>query len=602
MKRDGEGFVLYSMDDGASSQYSAPSSYSQSRPSQSSSGYQFGRHGHLPPPHTGAIRTNFTSQANRGSLPDRRGSSHTPEDMDFHHMSTPPASSFDGMAPRPFVPGFVAHEPQGVASNVHMWGILVGVILGCTVGALTHYYEVSATVSQWISFPGNLFVRAVQCVVIPLVFVNVISSVGDIVNMSLGKRVGLRLFFLTILTLLVAIGEGIATGFFARAILDEKEARMSNKEAVFGIQCSNGMYMQEVSNGLVACSAAELTSKAQFFVEDVNNALVRNVAVTSGSGSMSDNILEVLQIIVPENLMAAFVSNTLLSIVVFAIPCGVAVARSFHGPIQLNPVLEFVREINDSLITMVNWVMRFTPVAVLSLLGGSFGSPVPALGFKATFTLFGNLIAFTSLAVFVHVMVVMPLLFKIFARTNPYSYMRHLAPACVYALGSSSSMATLPVATRCIELSRSVSNHVMHFVMGVGTALNKTGSAIYLAFHFFFLVDTAGLREEVGGVEFSMLVLAVFIGTLAAPPMPGGSLAIVTTVWHIIMPHDDVPVLIVALTVMDAALDRVVTVCNVYTNAMICRIIEEQVADVFVHDQPPVELQQPQYPRPIALH
>ncbi|KAJ0390248.1 hypothetical protein ATCC90586_010900 [Pythium insidiosum] len=269
--------------------------------------------------------------------------------------------------------------------------------------------------------------------------------------------------------------------------------------------------------------------------------------------------------------------NTLLSIVAFALPCGVTLAKSFHGPIQLNPLLEFLREVNDSLLLMVHWVIRFTPIAVFSLLAGSFGEKLDDIMAVPPLHLALKLIALFAGVVVVHMLVVVPILFTIFTQSNPYSFMRHLVPAYIYSTGCASSFATLPVSIRCIEMTRQISTSLMHFVMSIGGSLNMNGSGIYLPMMVFFLADVAGLREKLDAVKLVTLVMASFLGSLATSPIPGGSVVMLKTVWRMVFPNEDIPEIYSFLVAIDVVMDRLVTLCNVNGDIMVTRMVESQV-------------------------
>lgn len=595
----GNGFVLYNlnMDDGNSSQSSAPSAPSP---------YSLGPAQRLPPrtnfraappPHTAVLRTNFTTGANgnqaptnnggRGSLGARNDPSASP-DAGFQDIHTPHP------APTPFAQATPIPEPHvPTASTISMLAILVCIVLGLTIGWLLNHYEVDSSVTNWVRTPGDLYVRAVQCIVVPLVFVNLAVAVADLVHIGKANAISARVALFFVATTLIGVLEGIGMGFLARVVYDKQVSNEdSNRAAQFGIQCSNGNYLEMLASGLVTCTAKALNETSKFLVEDVNHAFVPTTADSASATSLSLNLIAIFELMVPANIMAALVNNTLLSIVAFAIPTGVMLTKSFHGPIQLNPLLEFLREVNDSLLVMANWVLRFTPVAVLSLLAGSFGTSLASVVTESPVVLTLSVSGLFIAAVLVHVLIVMPVIFTLTTRSNPFAYMRHLLPAYVYAVGCASSAATLPTSMHCIEQSREVVSSVMYFVMSIGASLNKNGTAIYLPMMVFYLVDGSGLDFEFDAVRLCVLALASFLGALAAAPVPGGSLVLLTTVWKITFPTHEMPQLYALLVAADVVLDRLITFCNVHGDTMVTRIISAQMGPRLMgeimrnHEQP----------------
>lgn len=584
MQKEGSGFVLYnhSMDDGNSSQSSGLSSLGPP-----GSGTRLAPRNNFrappPPPHTAVLRTNFTTNAGgnaRGSIGAQNDFAASP-DTGFQDARTPHMTVVNGGgggATQQFLDAVAPEQQKATSSVISTVAILVCIVLGLVVGTVLNHYNVDVAITDWIKTPGDLYIRAIQCIVVPLVFVNLAVSVADLIHIGKGQAIGIRVALFFLGTTLIGIGEGIGMGFVSRGIYDQSSAtEKKSTEAVFGIQCNNGNYLEMLSSGLVTCTAAAMNATSKFVVDDINGAFARTTVSLDSSASVSDNLIEILHMIVPANIMEAFVQNTLLSIVAFAIPCGITLAKSFHGPIQLNPLLEFLREVNESLVVMTNWVIRFTPYAVFSLLAGSFGADLTSVVKMSPIVMTLSVSGLFIAAVLVHVLVVMPVLFVLFTHSNPFAYMRYVLPAYVYAIGCSSSVASLPVTMRCIEQSREVSNSVMYFVMSIGASLNMNGTAIYLPMMMFFLVDGSGLNSEFGSFQIGVLVLASFLGSLAAAPVPAGSLVMLTTVWKITMPGRDLPALYSLLVAADVVLDRVVTFCNINGDAMVCRIINEQV-------------------------
>jgi len=307
---------------------------------------------------------------------------------------------------------------------------------------------------------------------------------------------------------------------------------------------------------------------------------VRNEALTGTNTTLSDNVLAIIDQVVPENIMAAFISNTLLSIAAFSLPLGVTLAYSFHGPTNLNPLLEFFREVNETLVHMAHWVLRFTPFAVLSLLAGSLATSLDDSVADHPLRLVLHVVLTLAVSVAVHMLVVVPVAFVVFTRRNPFRFMRQMLPAYVYSLGCSSSMATMPLSLQCLETSREVPSPVMHFVLSVGTSLHMPGTAIYLAVLVHFMADVAGVEDSQSATSILVTFLGVFLCTLTAPPVPSGALTVVTAAWNIVFPEYAIPDNLYALVVAsDVFLDRFVTLCNVNAQAMLCRVLADQVDD-----------------------
>lgn len=599
-----DGFVLYNMnivDDGVSSgQFSAPSMLSPlsgfSSGASSSVLVREGRTGpRMPqPPQTATLRTNFTSAANptansnQASQPRRpvpvdgqpRNDFTVSPDAGFRDMNTP-----QGFQPvehegdvRPFQDFMGLQEKIDKPSWLTMVAIFAAIVVGLVVGTVIQYYNIDTTAAQWLMTPGNLYLRAVQCIVIPYVFVNMVVSTADLVHMRLGYRLGIRVLGIYSLVVLLALAQGLGMGYLMRVIFNHNGDFVTDatSDTVFGIQCANDLYMEVQTNGSVTCSAASVLSTSEFIVDDINSSLERNS--DTSSSTLTDNLIAVIETIVPTNIMSAFVNVTLLSVVAFALPVGAMLAKSFHGPVQMNPLLEFLREVNETLVHMLQWVIKFTPYAVLSLTVGSFATNVDDSFMPHPLPFIYKMTGTFAVGVLVHMLIIMPLLFFIFTGTSPFRFMGHLLPAYVTALGCSSSMATLPMSLRCIEESRSVSNSVMYFAMATATNLNMAGTALYLPMIVYTMTDTVGQAASFSGVDYLILFVGALLGTISTAPIPGGAYAVVATVWGILLPQLSIPSGVTALLLgADVMLDRLVTVCNVNSAALTTRIIGDQI-------------------------
>ncbi|CAH0477660.1 unnamed protein product [Peronospora belbahrii] len=543
------------------------------------------------PPNTDTMHSNFTVTSTDPNETDnttrnRLNPSVIPNDTDespdaaFRHFRTP-ANDPD----MPFSDLIIKTSPlsggtNDRASKRHMFLILLALFIGTIGGGVLKYLHIDTIIAQWIMIPGNLYVRAIQCVVIPMVFVNLVIATADLTNKSLGERLSVRLLFIVIVSMTIAIMLGLATGSIFHLVFTmyQKEDFILNTDAIFGIQCGNGKYLETREDGLVTCSATEITSTSEFALDDINSALARNEALTGTNTTLSDNVLSIINQVVPANIMAAFVSNTLLSIVAFSLPLGVTLARSFHGPANLNPLLEFFREVNETLVHMAHYILRFTPFAVLSLLAGSLATSLEDSVADHPLTLVMLLVAALGVSVLVHMLVVVPILFVLITRQNPFRFMRQMLPAYVYSLGCSSSMATMPLSLQCIETSDEVSSPVMHFVLSVGTSLHMPGTAIYLAVLVHFMADVAGIVHAQSLSTMLVTFLGVFLCTATAPPIPSGALTVLTAAWNIVFPEYAIPDSLFTLVVAsDVFLDRFVTLCNVNAQAILCRVLADQV-------------------------
>ncbi|KAH9121136.1 hypothetical protein AeMF1_007018, partial [Aphanomyces euteiches] len=210
---------------------------------------------------------------------------------------------------------------------------------------------------------------------------------------------------------------------------------------------------------------------------------------------------------------------------------------------------------------LLHKLLMITPVAVVFLMASAIGS----MGSENVGEVMSN-IGFFFLAfmtgVLVHSFLVLPLVLYLWTRANPYAYIKHLFPAYVFAYGCSSSMGTLPVAMACIQNAH-VSRALIHMTMPYGTATNLNACGIYFPLALVFMANMSGLGDE--------LTLLV----------PHASLVYCLTLWSTCFPKIPLPASFAYLAAADFIIGRIRPMVNVNGNAIVTRILAEQVDEAF---------------------
>lgn len=132
------------------------------------------------------------------------------------------------------------------------------------------------------------------------------------------------------------------------------------------------------------------------------------------------------------------------------------------------------------------FLFRLSPIGVLFLVAAkitemqSLDEVVAQLGMYFLTVLFG---------LFIHGFIVLPLLYFLITKKNPYIYISNMAQALVTAFGTSSSSATLPIAINCLEERNNVDPRITRFVLPIGATINMDGTALYEAVAAIFIAQ-----------------------------------------------------------------------------------------------------------------
>ncbi|OQR99705.1 dicarboxylate/amino acid:cation (Na or H) symporter (DAACS) family protein [Achlya hypogyna] len=528
--------------------------------------------------------TNLCTPASTSSLSGR--SDVDPAQFD-HLINVTPSAAQDTpllepkYAPLPETPAvpasYASHE---TATLLNSCAVIVGAVLGIGLGLLLSKLHVSGDVEEWLALPGTLFVRALRCLIVPLVFCTLLVSVAEIVLLNKASILTWRTAALFYTTSLLSTLQGMAAALvYKRLLRGPSEAAATNTTTttaslVVGLQCAGGGFMAMLPNGSIACTAVNATGAALFSVNDIHQVL--STATTYKQLSLTEQVIGIINVVVPENIFAALAKGSLLSTITFALMLGVAIAKA-APPSGENDLLVLFRHCRRALLVLIHAVLWLTPVAVCSLLATSIVSysaehpEVVAHG--------GLLVLCFVVGLAAHVLVVLPTFLYLVTRENPYKYLRQLLPAYVFAFGCASSMATLPVSVTVVHQTRQVSRRLAQVLMCLGTPVNLNTPGMYYPLVTVFLANAAGATDQLGAPELVVLFFVSFLGCVGTAPVPNAGLVMQMTVWKTVLPNVPLPSAFVYLVAIDVLIDRIGTAANVHGNMVATRAAAEYADD-----------------------
>ena len=321
------------------------------------------------------------------------------------------------------------------------WHIFFGIILGIAVGIFLHSHEYPL-VSTILTFIGQVFIRLIQMVVIPLVVSAIvigITSIGD--NKQLGKF-GTKMitYYGIITTAAVAIGAVLALIF---------------------------------KPGLGA--AHYITQNAASEVQ---------ASVASAVAQQQGNILNIFLGFIPNNPMHSFASGDMVPIIVFVLLFAIALAKV--GDVN-RPIVSFFESVFAATMKITDWIMYFAAPGVFALTASAVSSFGIDIFNSISKYLFVLLVGFM-----LQLCVVYPLFLRFFSKVNIVMLYSAIAEAMMVAFGTASSSATLPLTIACCE-KRGISHKISSFVLPLGATLNMDGTALLQTVAVIFLAQAYGV-------------------------------------------------------------------------------------------------------------
>lgn len=322
------------------------------------------------------------------------------------------------------------------------WHIFFGLVAGIVVGIFLHSHD-NVLVTKLLIFIGQVFIRLIQMVVIPLVISAIIigiTSIGD--NKQLGKYGTKMIIYYGIITIAaVSIG-----AFLALAIKPGiGAAHYINTESAVAIQ----------------------------------NQVATSIEEQKG------NVLNIFLNLIPKNPLESVAKGDMISIIVFALIFAVALAKV--GEIN-RPVVSFFESIFAATMKVTDWIMYFAAPGVFALTAtavSSFGVDI--------FHSISKYLLVLGIGFAIQFFIVYPLFLKIFSKVPVMMLYAAIAEAMMVAFGTASSSATLPLTIACCE-KRGISHKVSSFVLPLGATLNMDGTALLQTVAVIFLAQAYGVH------------------------------------------------------------------------------------------------------------
>lgn len=401
-------------------------------------------------------------------------------------------------------------------------------IAGIATGMLFISFGQGEVVQLWIKPWGNIFIRMLQLIAVPLVLVSLIKGVTGIEDIRRFSQIGLKALLIYMSTTVCAILVGLAL------VLSVKPG-----------------------NFVDAAVASQMKESYQHVVNEKMSA----AESTSEQGPLS-----FLNDIVPDNLFAASSNNSkMLQVIFFAIFFGIA-AISLPKE-KTKAVLKVVDSLYDIILKMVDYIIRFAPYGVFALMAALVADNSSNLSIFAALGMYTlTVIAGLLLLIFVFY----PLLIHLFTRIQTKHFIRSMYPVQLLAFTTSSSAATLPLNMETTERDLGVSKEITSFVLPVGTTINMDGTSCYQAIAVVFIAQV--MHIHLGWSELIAIVLLTTISSIGTPAIPGGSYVILTMVLSSVgIPADGLALILG----VDRPLDMLRTSVNVTGDATVASIIDK---------------------------
>jgi DAACS family dicarboxylate/amino acid:cation (Na+ or H+) symporter len=358
-------------------------------------------------------------------------------------------------------------------------GAVIGIIANQTLGG-THEWVVG--INTYLAGPiGQIFLRMLFMIVIPLVFASISLGVAGLGDLRRVGRVGTKAIAYFMLSTALAATLGLIAVSIVRPGSSLDPATRENLMQTYATDASGRM---------------QIAAQQDFGINTVVNIVTRNPVKSA-------------------------VDLDLLGIIFFAIVFGAALTQLPAE--KAKPMLGFLEALNDIVIKVVGFAMKLAPYGVAGLIFGV----TSRFGFHLLKPLAAYILVVLG-SLLVHVLVNISAILRFLVGIRPGLFFSRIRSALVTAFSTSSSSGTLPTALATAEQNLGIPSQVAGFVLPLGSTMCMNGTALFEGITVIFLAQVFGIALSLGQMV-AVMVMAV-LTAVGAAGVPGGSIPLLVGV------------------------------------------------------------------------
>lgn len=409
--------------------------------------------------------------------------------------------------------------------------LLIALVAGVLFGVIAHPFADEPTISflanHLISPIGQIFLRLIFMVVVPLIFSALVLGVFE-----LWQHHGLgRVIRKTMLYTLIASTTSVLIGISLVNLLEP------------GVGVASKMQLSQQSSSL----AESVTSIQQ-------------------NAQSAKPFSQVLVELIPKNPFESAVkamSGEILSLMFFALIFGVALSMIVRESDGKNPLIALLEQIYAVCMKIIDFAMQLAPFGVFAL--------VFTTVLKAGYSILVSLMFYVLVVVIgllIQQFLVYGALLKVVAKRSPLKFFKDCREVYLYAFSTASSNATLPTSLEVAEKKLMLPKRISRFVLTVGATANQNGTALFEGVTVLFLAQVYGINLSM--VQQVQVVLMSILAGVGTAGVPGGSLPLVMIVMQSVgIPAEGIGIVLG----VDRFLDMCRTTINVSGDLVITALV-----------------------------
>ncbi|OHU87757.1 sodium:dicarboxylate symporter [Pseudoalteromonas sp. JW3] len=422
-----------------------------------------------------------------------------------------------------------------LADFPNLLGMLAGIILGLLLQALFagepeyliplglfDFPVKSFLVDGLFHVGGQIFIASLKMLVVPLVFISLVCGTCSLSDPKKLGRLGGKSIALYLMTTAIAITVAI--------------------------------------------------SLALIFAPGVGQELPSNA---SYDAQQAPTLAQVIINMFPTNPISAMANGNMLQVIVFALLFGIAMALSGEPGKRVAKVFD---DLNTVVLKLVTILMNLAPYGVFFLMAKLFTT----IDIKLIAGL-AKYFFVVLLALFIHGLINYSIILKMLTGLSPFTFLKKMKDACMFAFSTSSSSATMPVTLETATKKLGAHNSVASFTVPLGATINMDGTAIMQGVATVFIAQVFAIDLTI--TDYLMVILTATLASVGTAGVPGVGLIMLAMVLNQVgLPVEGIAIIIG----VDRLLDMTRTAVNVTGDCMVTCIVanSEKEFDLDVFNDP----------------
>ncbi|KAL4220663.1 Solute carrier 1 (high affinity aspartate glutamate transporter) [Mactra antiquata] len=452
---------------------------------------------------------------------------------------------------------FVQKLKTMILNNLLLVLTLLGVVLGFCLGFGVRITYPSENTLMWLGLPGQLYLRLLKMMIVPLIACSVICGSAALDPKSNGKISSIAFVFIVSTNALGSL-LGVGSVYF----FNPGHTSAVNPDT----DVESTMQAQDILADLIRNIIPDNLFEATFAQTQTKYEVTKTTG-TSQNTTLNGTVTAVTKYLGKmgnPNIIGLIFACTLLGLA----------ASSVKSKGQ--PFLVFTQSLSDIIIVVVRWFMWTTPAGVISLIAVSIAS-IDDVG--GVFAQLGLFIAAITFGIVIQQLVIMSGLYLLFTRKNPYKFLLTIARPWMIAFAATSTAVAIPEMMAACEESNKIDKRISRFVIPFSVTLSCSGSALYIAGATVFIANLSGTQLVFGDVL--LIWLLVTVSAMAIPSVPSAS--IMTTIMILTamnIPMEDIALLLAVEWYLDRIRSTSSVVSHTFCSAIVYSLCKKDLDNI----------------------